>query len=630
MAFLNLFAEENILLKTKLENPISIKVKKNKAGIRNSLSFIEVAEDRETLSSLNGLSTIKLKFKSEGTLLSVKEFTIDKKKIYTNTISQIAEGFLLKSFKGTTKKGKPLFQKITYDKSGNILSIEYLDDMNKPSIDQNGFSKLIFSYNKFGKKKTAEFFDLLEKPREDKFGIAKYEYAYDVFGNLLKTKIYSANNKPAADKYGIFEENFIYDYTNDLSGKLVMKEFFDKEGKPKADRLGISKYIYSYNSQGKKTLEEFRNEKGNLIEDKKGFARYVWEYNEKNELLLEEEYGKNGKLKDDPTDNVAKTINQYIKKDNEEITVSSFYNSENKLVLNSVIGAAEVRKVQSLLKNGYQVTEEYFSPEKEKINCLEGYHFLLKRFDISNNQVYEEYRDSSEKLIASKEGYAKYKADYNGKNLLVEEYLTADDKLAEGDDGFAKQIRNYDKTGNLLSVENFDSENKLAASEFGYAKHILKYNASGEKISEEFTDKNNQLILNHEGIAKINYTYNRSCIAKKKQGDCISKIEYFSKDQKLINTKKGFAKEENFYNEDGDLISKKFYNEKNALKTNLEFMYFQNYKKETAIEHFRENALNRGVYYLYLLNPYNKSKMIKISLNTFLRPIKLEEENFQD
>lgn len=627
---LSFFSEENILLERKKDEPIFIKVKKNKSGVRNSLSFIQVDKDQESLSSMGELSTIKLKFNQGSTILKVKEYTIDKKLIFADKIERIKDGFSFFTFKGKNKKGKSIFQKISFDIHANPLEVQYLDENQKPTIDKNGISKILYTYNKQGKKISESYFDLLEKPREDKFGIAKYELKYDALGNVLTKKFFDEKNNLTESKNGFAIESNTYDYTSNINGKLVLKEFFDKDKKNKNDKTGIAKYIYTYDKNGNKISEIFKNDKDNFVEDKKGIAKRIWSYDAKGNILLEEEYGKDGKLKNDITDNVSRTITEYSSSNEVETKQIYFYDENEKLSINEVLGVAYIKITRTPIKNGYEILEEYFDADKKPCNSHDGYHIVLKNYDNLHNQIYEEYRNINQELIVSKDGYAKYKASFNGKLLLEEEYLNVDDKPIIGDEGYYKQIRKYNKENKLISIENFGLDKTLTNSELGFAKQINTYNKKGVKTSEEFFDENEKLVTNHEGFAKINFKYNEACLKLKTEADCISSIEYLDKELKLIDPKKGNAKDEFFYDEKANLISHKEFNKKNEQIHQFEFSYINGFKKESAVEHFKNKALKRAVYYLYLVNPFDSAKVLKISLNKLLRPVKFEEENFKD
>ncbi len=626
----SLFSEENFLLDRKKDEPIFIKVKKNKSGVRNSLSFIQVDKDQETLSSMGELSTIKLKFNQGSTILKVKEYTIDKKLIFSDKIERIKEGFSFSTFKGKNKKGKAIFQKINFDVHANPLEIQYQDENKKSTIDKNGISKVLFSYNKLGKKISESYFDLLDKPKEDKFGIAKYEFKYDAFGNLLTKKFFDEKNTLTESKNGYAIESNSYDYTSNINGKLVLNEFFDKEKKAKNDKFGIAKYIYNYDKNGNKISEIFKNDKDNYVEDKKGIAKRIWSYDVKGNILLEEEYGKDGKLKNDLTDNVSRTITEYSSSNEVETKQIYFYDENEKPSINEVLGVAYIKITKTPMKNGYEILEEFFDVDKKPCNSLDGYHIVLKNYDNLNNQVYEEYRNVNQELIDSKDGYAKFRASFNGKLLVEESYFSVEDKSVIGDEGYSKQIRKYNNEKKLISIENFGVDNSLTNSELGYAKQINTFNKKGFKTSEEFFDENDKLTTNNEGFAKINFKYNEACLKLKKEADCISLIEYLDKDLKLVDPKKGNAKDEFFYDDKANLILHKEFNKKNELIHQFEFSYINGFKKESAVEHFKNKALRKAVYYLYLVNPFDSSKVLKISLNKLLRPIKFEEEDFKD
>jgi hypothetical protein len=622
---LGIYPEENIPISYKNKKVIYMKVKRATNLQRKAISFIEQDGNSETLSSLDGLSMIRLKAGKGDELLKVKEYSIDKKLIFTNKINKTENGFELYSFLGKNKKGKSIIQKVKYNQNAQILSIEYLDDSQKPIQGKNGFYKKEFTYHKSGKITSEKYFDLFEKLKEDKFGIAEIQNSYDTFGNLLSTKYFNSKQKLTENKNKVAEESYTYDFINNNEAKLVLKENFDREGNPKKDKNGIAKYVYKHNAQGNKILVEYRDEKSSLVEWNQ-FAKIKYDYDEKGRLILEEEYGSDGELKLDPSDSVAKITKEYKDSSSEEITITKFFDNKEKPCLNTTLGVHKIIQTKQKTKNGNFILEEYFDVDDKRKKSLEGYAILTKQFDLLENLIYEEYKDESEKLVISKDGYAKYTAKFQGKLLLQEEYLDLENKIIEGDEGYARQVLTYDKNNKLVKVENLDKDEKLVNSEFGYAKQYNTFNTNGYKIAEEYYDKEGKLVLNQNKFAKAVYYYDANCLKQKKEEDCISKIDYFSEKLKPIANNQGIARIENIYDKNFTLIATSYYNEKLELKNRKEYRMINEKIKEVGIETYKNNKLHRAVYYNFIQNPFKKDELIKISFNKFLRPIKMQKE----
>lgn len=615
--------EENILFSTKGKSPTYAKVKYDKYGKRKSISFVKVEENSEFLVEMEGLAISKAKYDEKAKTFKVKEYDIDKTLLFTNKVKLLKEGFELITFLGKTKNKKALFKKIQYDSSGNKIQEEYLDENKKPNANNHKISKIKYKYNSNGKRTFVENYDLNGKLKEDTSGVAKYVYTYDARGNRLTSHFFGANDKVKENKEGIASESFTYDYTTSERGKLILQESFDSKGNPKADSKGIAKYLYNYDKKGNRILAEFRDAKGKLKEDGKGFAKYIFEYDESGVVTLEEEYGSDGKLKLDPADGIARTITEIETKGNTTIKTTSFFGTDGNLKINEVLEVAIQKTTTTVSTEGKEIKTEYFDTEKKPKFCGENYASMFQKYDNYGNEILEEYFGLDGKPINSKDGYSKYTAIFNGKNLISEEYQTADGKLTEGDDGFARQVKTYSNDEKLISIENFDSENKYIESNLGYAKLVVNYNKEGNKIEEIHLNSKLENANNSEGIHKISYQYDKTCLSKsKKDDDCYSLIQYFDLNQKPTANKKQTAKVVTLYDELGRIKSIQSFFADETRQSRRIYSYEFGNKKEVAWETYKNNTLFRAVYNVYIHNSFSSSKpILKITLNKLNRPI---------
>ncbi|MBK8399359.1 MAG: hypothetical protein IPL26_29470 [Leptospiraceae bacterium] len=617
--------EENILFSKKNKKPIYAKVKYDKYGNRRSVSFIRIDEESEHLIEMDGLAISKLKFDEKSKTFKVKEYDIDKSLLFSNKVKFSKDGFELITFLGK-KKGKGVFKKILYDNNAEKIQEEYLDENNKPTSNKQNIHKIKYKYNPLGKKILVEYFDTKNKLKEDSSGIAKYMYTYDARGNRLTSNFFGANEKLKENKDGIASESFTYDYTTSEKGKLILEETFDKKGYPKADAKGIAKYIYNYDKKGNRIFTEYRDVNGKLTEDGKGFAKYIFEYSESGIVILEEEYGKDGNLKLDPADGIARSTTEIQTQGDTTFKTTKFFGTNGELKINEVLEVAIVKTTTKQSAEGKEIKTEYFDTEGKPKFSGELYASMIQKYDSLGNQILEEYFDTENKPATCRDGYSKYTANFKNKEMLSEEYLTKDGKLIEGDDGFAKQIRMFNSEGKLVSIENFNSENKYIESNLGYAKMINSYNADGYKSEEIYLNSKLEPINNSEGFHKIEYQYNKNCLTKtKKEEDCYSLIQYFDSNLNPKNNKKQISKTVYIYDDSGRIKSIENFSSTNQKHSRRLYSYEFGNKKETTWETYKNDTVFRGVYYVYIFNPYPNAKpIVKITLNKLSRPISIK------
>ena len=240
---------------------------------------------------LNKASSVNRTFDKSGNLKTVK-FLNDKEELIKN-----AQGISIIEL---------------FYKNNNLIRQVYLDSSNKPTIDNKGVASIGLGYDSRNNLTSISNYGLggvLINPDEDN---AKYVYEYDQNNNLISTSYFNrdeklikndiAIKKHIRDEFGRIIETQFYNYeeklTNDNNGisiekntydnnnNIISESYFDQSKKPIV-KSGYHKIIYSKNPKGEILSEEYYDINNQPISNTKGYHLIKYTRNEKGQSTSE-------------------------------------------------------------------------------------------------------------------------------------------------------------------------------------------------------------------------------------------------------------------------------------------------------------------------------------------------------
>ncbi|MEM7184112.1 MAG: hypothetical protein AAF518_24655, partial [Spirochaetota bacterium] len=243
------------------------------------------------------------------------------------------------------------------------------------------------------------------------------------------------------------------------------------------------------------------------------------------------------------------------------------------LFINSLL--ASKKNVYQKKDITYQVQQEkikarrfYYESGKLKAEVL---------FPLSNNQEKTKILHVHKKnqyLVVVKKGKQKniYGAKYKKKKWQV---------VLQNAENPKKYSRlQYSSYGKLLVKYNLNSMGKLLADKDGIAKYVYRYNKRGHLLAEYLYSHTNSLTLGKKAYAIVKYTYHLKCLRYQPANECYRTVRYYGSDKKLTKNKDGVSQVVSFFNRRGKITKKKFLDEQGKLsqdKLGISFYrYFYN------------------------------------------------------
>ena len=430
---------------------------------------------------------------------------------------------------------------------GEIISLDYRKSINTYHYDEKGVLTLLSCFDLYKSPKRCAgagedyhkmslnyengnivkkaFYDGEGKRSLNKDDTSIYKFKYDANHNFIEQSSWGVNQEPVLSDTGEHKLIRVYDDRNHL---IEISNYGIN------DELVCAKFINDWKKQCYAKLKLAYDDKGNIVRESYFGADnnpiQVNGYVSVN--IMYDNKGNEIKRTSLLSPKSEKTIDEHVKSvittDIENnILESSFFNSNNQLVINKTLGYAKMYK--QLNAKGKMVEQAFFGADGKPI---------LERV----------------------RGFAKTTIDYDSEGRGIKIAVFGIDGKLTVVHGMTLITLKYDSKGENTEIAHFGTDGKLAnIYEAGYAKATTKYNDQGKRIEEAAFGANNKLIVSKEnGYAKRTWKYN----------DQSQKVEgaFFGADNKLIISKKyGYAKTISKYNDNGRQVEKLFFGVDNKL-----------------------------------------------------------------
>lgn len=460
-------------------------------------------------------------------------------------------------------------EKYTYDNSGNILSKYQYDRNGHRCFDKNCVSGYVydydlnvgrlcreeyvdvydefinpadknytaFSYNvvKQGSKRLATIsFNLIENNQEAET-MNDYDYA---ISNIAVDKAYS----------GMSDGNELQSDVNEGKDNKLAENTFQMIKNDSVKNAGAENAIRLLYYKGNILSIGYCNLKGDYVINSQGYAIIEKKYDKSNRLI-EEIFLDDEKKVCVNNDGISKVKIEYMGNEGGDKKSTSFYDTNDNLVLNRSLGYAKIIYERGFEnEDGKEIIEHYFNEKGDAIRPdKSGYDRKKIRYDSYGHVIKETYIDINDKnVMIPQYGYATICYEYdNSGNKCRECYLDEKgDEVNCLNKGYAAIEWMYEGK-RLVSVEYKDKDNSLIAIEGGgYAKTVNKY-LDGRKSAVEYYDTDGKATINLErGYSVVRYEYNdrgqietcsyfdvdgKSYVVDKKNGCACIKYNYDNK-----------------------------------------------------------------------------------------------------
>lgn len=431
----------------------------------------------------------------------------------------------------------------TYDSVGNQLSEYYHDkEGNLYAPASLGYAGITVTYNPQGRIETLTYMGSNKKRINlaDKH-LCYIKNEYDARGNYTRRSYYDNTDKLVMTDEGIAVACYEYDD----NGNEIARYFLDKEEKPCVLNYYYSRCDYTYDEQGNTTAERYKNSDGKLmtVGGKAGINR---SFDTRGNVVVYRPIGLNGNL------------------------------------------AANMQEIRYKYDDRDNIIEEtYFGGSGNAVNCTNGYHKVIRKYNSSNQNIQEEYYNTNGLLTNVKgQNFAVIKREFDQKsnitsithftqtgsrgsdNNKVHKYYNQYDNVVNkichqisfGIDGkpivangIAKEGRiEYDARGNIVKLICYDGYGKKCNGEHGWGEMRYTYDGSGLITSMSyFTIDNKPYVDKESKFHKVVYIYNSMRLRESET--------YYGSNNRPISAAEGYSSIKYKYNNQNQRIQKAYY-----------------------------------------------------------------------
>ena len=431
-------------------------------------------------------------------------------------------------FDGESERNeRPLCQEIFYTSEGNVSRIRVKDNNEKTlyvkSFNEN-LRTMAFQFDdehnteRTLAAQTVGYGRILEDVSTEQRGrISRWWIEYDKNGWATKIEYAGLDNSKVGDVNNIYGRTL----THDEKGRVIKICYFGKDGEPKGTKWGLGIKTFEFDEEDNWIRSTYLSTTGApSFDDFDGVS------------IFEQEY-----------DDIGNLIAAYHK------------DGEGQLMLPK--------------KNEYAgVSYEY-----------DDKGFIVKAIQLGVNK---------EPIYVSKEGYSSYVAKCDENGFFSEQiYLDPSDEPCNNSMGINKLVMKCDERGNELERWHYDVNGNLCLDKNGIAGYKCKYDSLGNMAEIVFCGTDKKPTLTSNGIAgwkriyddrdlvleemnigtdlKPSYNSNNVCVARyeyDKRGN-MTKIAFYSAEgTKLVESNEGIAGWVSSYDELGNEIERKFFNNK--------------------------------------------------------------------
>lgn len=396
-----------------------------------------------------------------------------------------------------------------YDENDDWISVTYLNADRKASHDGNNCPLIKLENDEYGNriKETYHTLDGTPSIRTD-MSVHGFSYKRTENGLRIEQTCLGLNGQPGFSKNGFVtvkdehDENgfitkrvfldangnkvrYIADgesygemhITNNEHGQALETTYYDEFGCPINLTIGISKFVFEYDSNGNQTLAKYFTNTGEPALYYGRYCEIKYIYDNFNRLVEQTTYDVNGEPTLDET-GVASYKFSYNR--NGALTKIEYFDTQSKAVLSSNRYAGFEIEYDEI---GNRKTFRYIDTAGNPCMSTEGYASESYRYDEKTNFRIEttEY-DASGKILWI------YRSKYDDRGNITENY--AIDSKGTLKPGFVVKKSEYNNDNKEVKSVAYDLKgNLINFNDVDYAQMIYKYDERGNCIETSYWDK---------------------------------------------------------------------------------------------------------------------------------------------
>ncbi|MHC4629303.1 MAG: TAXI family TRAP transporter solute-binding subunit, partial [Planctomycetota bacterium] len=136
--------------------------------------------------------------------------------------------------------------------------------------------------------------------------------------------------------------------------------------------------------------------------------------------------------------------------------------------------------------------------------------FETRRYDQLGNVEEVIALDTSGELTITKDGWAKYRAEYNSNGSITEwAYYDEEGKPTLHRDGYYRATASYDDRGNTKELAYYDEEDKPTLHKAGYHMAAAKHDDRGNVTEWAYCDRQGKPTLHKDGYHRVTTAYDK-------------------------------------------------------------------------------------------------------------------------
>lgn len=439
---------------------------------------------------------------------------------------------------------------ITFGEYDKIEQYRLLNEKSDYAMHLDEYN-IQYEYDERGNMISKVLLDHKEEPRNDLNGVSKRTYAYDLYDRILHEKRYNRKDIGVIGTEDYFQETIRYDSIGRIAFKaqyypgFVLKFDESKWGATKYeypndstkvlsavdaygfhynDDRGISKTVYTLDSNNRVTEEAHYDHNGNYALTEDGVSIYTYQYDKAGNTIVQTTLDS---LRNKVVFDEDVTTIRWKYDVNNNKTKTTYYNIDDELA-NAVQGVTYNNYVYD--ETGHLIERTNFNKHGKPENNDRAHRIVLtiNRFGKDSTET---LYDKSGRL-ASGAAITKYKYNSVGK-ITSTSYFSNWSKPTSNSEGIHHIAYAYTPDYKFAGYSNYNSSGRKINSTEGIGEEKLVYTLDGLVKSHSYLNDLGKPILGPEGYYKKEYYYNDAGVT--------TRISTYGTDNRLLANEDGIA-----------------------------------------------------------------------------------------
>ncbi len=448
------------------------------------------------------------------------------------TPSVVAEGEICVYLRQYSGKIRLLFARnITWGGAGKLATNVY-EQLTKQNGDLNEVNQIMLNYD----------YEYLVTDNEELIrNLSLQNAGFDLVKQVKNYRIFQVvGNKTEKRTYN--EKH-----------QVIALTYVDEDGKPMNGPKGFATATYSYNRDGRIAEEFYLDVNGNPVLDASGKAGYQRTYDRKQLVTKEIWIGTNK----EPVESDGYSMRTCIYNRDKKLIREEYFNTDEEKMLRTDTLYAE--KTLAYDNNGNIIKERYYGLDDQLTIGAAGYAGFDFIYNENNKLLSGTYKGIDDEPMMIPAGYYAFKRDYDESgNIAAEYYYDGDGNSVLCDKGYASVHYEYDEEGRVIHEWYEDTFGKGAIIEKGYAGFTRKYDSAGNVIEEIYLGTDGNEMPGKQGYSKVCRVFD---------GDNRIIHESYYNNDIPFSISAGYAAFFHFYDQSGNLVEERFFDEDNHAVT---------------------------------------------------------------